>query len=409
MIIKKLFRASILNPKGPGSSEFYDDGALYVENGLIKSIGKFDDIAQKNKDFELIELDGVVMPGFVDVHLHWVQHRVRGQYAGELLSWLKSYIWPEEARYINTNFAIAAAEQFYTDLLRAGTVMGMSYSSPHASATEIALQKMRGDWIIGNVLMAINAPDDLTDYSLHDPVLLKDFMARTDRIHYAVTPRFAPNLSAAALGMMGQIAAASDVFIQTHLAESRAELAWVKELFPDAAHYTEVYDRAGLLTKKTILGHCIEMCDAEWQCLAERGSWVAHCPTSNEALGNRRMPLEKLREYDIPFALATDIGGGPSHSMLHVMQRFLATHRAADIPVQVQEALYRGTLAGAEAMGRDSVAGNFMPGKRADFILMPAMDPHDSWVGWFESSLAGSISELEERPRGTWLSGEKIA
>lgn len=407
---KKIFRASIINPRNHAVADCFVDGAIYTENGIIKKIGYFSDVIKGcENNIETVELDGVLMPGFADVHLHWVQHQVRGKYSGELLTWLKEHIWPEEASYIDTGKAGQAAEEFYADMLRAGTVMGMSYSSPHAAATEIAMQKMRGDWIIGNVLMAINAPNDLTDYSLHDPILLNEIMMRNDRHHYALTPRFAPNLSTEILSYLGMIAVQTSSFVQTHLAESNAEIAWVKELFPDAESYTQVYDKAGLLTPKTILGHCIEMNDSEWQCLFARGSWVAHCPSSNEALGNNRMPLEKLQEYHIPYALATDVGAGPSHSMLHVIQRFIAIHRKAGIKISFQEALYRATLAGAEAMNRDAIAGNLCPGKRADFILLPSKQKNQSWDGWFSECIGGTMSELEERPQGTWLASERAA
>ncbi len=407
-MLRKIYRASVLNPISASESNFYEDGALYVEDGVIRYIGEFNAIvADMKQEIPIEELDGVISPGFVDVHLHWVQHRVKGHYSGELLTWLQEYIWPEEGRYADAGMAMLAAEKFYADLLRAGTVMGMSYSSPHASATSIAIEKMRGDWIVGNVLMAINAPNYLTEFSLHDSDILQSFMAQVDLSHYAVSPRFAPNLSAAELKALGDLAAASGAMIQTHLAESRAELAWVRELFPSAANYTEVYDRAGLLGKKTILGHCIEMSDVEWRCLAARGCWVAHCPTSNEALGNRRMPLEKLREYHIPYALATDIGAGPSHSMLHVMQRFLGVHRDAGVHVTVQEALYRATLAGAEAMGRGKISGNLASGKRADFILLPEKSKAESWENWFVNCIQGTTMELENRPLGTWLNGER--
>lgn len=408
--IKKIFRASILNPLSADQWEAFADGALLVEDGIVRALGAFEAVmGVADSDVELEELSGVILPGFVDVHLHWVQHRVRGYYAGELLAWLQEYIWPEEARYVDTDLALTSARQFYADLLRAGTVMGMSYSSPHATATQIALREMRGDWVVGNVLMAINAPEFLTDFSLHAPEALRKFMSETDHQHYAITPRFAPNLSAVSLRSMGRVAAQSNVLIQTHLAESHAEVKWVRDLFPDAANYTDVYDQAGLLTSKTILGHCIEMSDPEWRCLAARGSWVAHCPTSNEALGNRRMPLEKLREFHIPYALASDIGGGPSHSMLHVLQRFLAIHRAVGVQVSAQEALYRATLAGAEAMGRKSIAGNLALGKRADFILLPQKLATNSWESWFEECTTGSMTELENFPRGTWLQGQKVA
>ena len=409
-MMEKIFRASILNPIDANTWRFVQDGALGVDQGIIMRMGDFTTmLSQIDTDTEVEDLDGVIVPGFVDVHLHWVQHRVRGRFSGELLTWLRECIWPEEARYVDTDFARAAAAQFYGDVLRAGTVMGMSYSSPHAEATQIALTSMRGDWVIGNVLMAINAPHTLTDYSLHDPDALRAFMRQTDITHYALTPRFAPNLTAASLKALGQIVAESPCLIQTHLAESVAELQWVKELFPDAAHYTEVYDRAGLLTPRTILGHCIEMRDEEWRCLRARGSWVAHCPTSNEALGNRRMPLEQVRAYNIPFALASDIGGGPSHSMLHVMQRFLGVHREAGVSVVPQEALYRSTKAGAECMGRGSIGGDLTVGKRGDFVLLPQKPAVDSIEHWFEECLSGNPTDLEQRPLGTWLSGARVA
>ena len=408
--MKKIFRASILNPLDENSWRFYRDGALSVDNGVVANIGEFSSVIERaGSDPEVEVLDGVVVPGFVDVHAHWVQHRVRGIFAGELLTWLQEHIWPEEARYADSELAGAAATQFYTDLLRAGTVAGMSYSSPHAEATEMAFRCMRGDWVIGNVLMAFHAPRSLTDFSLHDPDTLRVFMGRIDQSHYALTPRFAPNFTAESLAVLGRVAADAGCFIQTHLAESVAELQWVRELFPDAANYTEVYDRAGLLTPKTILGHCIEMSDEEWQCIRDRGSWVAHCPTSNEALGNRRMPLESLRAHGIPFALASDIGGGPSHSMLHVMQRFLAAHRDAGVAVTPQEALYRSTKAGAQCMGRASVGGDLSAGKRADFVLLPRKSAAESIEGWFEDCLRGPAADLEQRPQGTWLRGGHVA
>ncbi|MBU2719733.1 amidohydrolase family protein, partial [Acidithiobacillus ferridurans] len=264
------------------------------------------------------------------------------------------------------------------------------------------------DWVVGNVLMSTNAPNYLTDFSLHDSDSLRAFMSHIDLRHYAVTPRFAPNLSLFQLKVLGEIAVESGVIIQTHLAESCEEVEWVRELFPEADNYTDVYDRAGLLGRNTVLGHCIEMSDSEWRCLAERGCWVAHCPTSNEALGNRRMPLEKVREYNIPYALATDIGAGPSHSMLHVLQRFFALHKAAGVSIDHEDAIYRATLAGAEAMGRSLVAGNLSAGKRADFVLLPGMASKDHWEGWLEDCISGSMSELETRPLGTWLSGKRV-
>lgn len=403
-----IYRAAILNPQDSQSWEYWRDGACAVQNAHILACGNAPAILQRYPNAQIEELEGVLVPGFVDLHCHWVQHAVQGAYSGELLQWLQEHIWPEEGRFTDENRARNHARTFYADMLRAGTVMGMSFSSVHIGATKIAITEMRGDWIIGNALMAVNAPEYLTKHSGHEQKVLQNVMGEIDRKHYAVTPRFAPNMREKDLQVAGKIAYDHGLFVQTHLAESRAETRWVKELFPEAESYTDVYDRAGLLGPRSILAHAIEMTDAEWRCLASRGAWVAHCPSSNEALDNARMPLEKLRQFTIPWALASDIGGGPSHSMLHVLQRFFALHEKAGVRVSPEEGLFRATLAGAHAMGRMDVAGNFMPGKRADFILMPEK-PHPGHVeAWFRDLCRGEPADLEVRPLATWLGGERI-
>ncbi|WP_369574154.1 amidohydrolase family protein [Acidithiobacillus sp. IBUN Pt1247-S3] len=404
----QLHRAAILNPLDPSSWNYREDGVCAVQKGSVLASGSVASMLAEFPKSELVEHDGVLLPGFTDLHCHWVQHAVRGAYSGELLQWLQEYIWPEEGRFVDEALARKQVKTFYSDMLRAGTVMGLSFSSVHRAATEVALAEMRGDWVVGNALMAINAPAYLTRYSQHEAEELNTFVENVSKEHYAITPRFAPNMRAQDLRVAGQIADAQNLLVQTHLAESRAELCWVKELFPEAESYTDVYDRAGLLGPRTVLAHCIEMSDAEWACLADRGSWVAHCPSSNEALGNSRMPLEKLREYGIPWALASDIGAGPSHSMLHVLQRFFAVHESAGLEVSATEGLYRATLAGAAAMGRAAVAGNLMPGKRADFIVMPGKPKAEDLTGWFRDLCEGKTEELERRPLETWLSGKRI-
>lgn len=406
---KKIFLGSILTPQDNGSWRYLRTGALVIDGNRISSLVSARELSVSTvANYEIIQLDGVIMPGFVDVHCHWVQNSVRGVFNGDLLCWLRRDIWPEESRFENAALARRRARQFYRDMLRSGTVMGMSYSSVHRLATEIAITEMVGDWVVGNVLMSVNAPNELIKYSIHDEDELKRFASMLNKSKYAITPRFAPNMRVEDLSIAGRVAQEGNYFVQTHLAESRSEVDWVRKLFPHSANYTDVYDNAGLLGPRSILGHCVEMSNSEWACLAERGCWVAHCPTSNEALGNARMRLEKLREFGVPYALATDIGAGPSHSMLHVIQRFIAVHSEAGVPVTYQEALYRATLAGARAMGRDHIAGNLAPGKRADFVLMPGKPMADQLEGWFSELCQGTIKELEERPIATYLGGEVV-
>jgi guanine deaminase len=195
--------------------------------------------------------------------------------------------------------------------------------------------------------------------------------------------------------------------VQTHLSESTQEVREVLRRFSDADNYTQVYDRAVLLTPRTVLGHCIHLSTPEWRCLAQRGCWIAHCPSSNEALDSGRMDLTSVREHRIPWALGSDVGAGPSQSLLNVMQRFLAQHTRAGIRVDIKEALFRATLAGARALGRGDIAGNLQAGKRADFVLLPrpGTDTGTDPKAWLRELIDGEARDLEQRPLGTWLRG----
>jgi guanine deaminase len=259
--------------------------------------------------------------------------------------------------------------------------------------------------VIGDAVMEVNAPETLTRASIRDIDGLDPLARELGPRRYALTPRFALNCSAPLMAALGAYARANGHLVQTHLSESPEEIREVRAAFPEAQDYTDVYDRAGLLGAHSVLGHCIHLSLREWRVLAARGAWVAHCPSSNEALDSGRMPLERVREHGIRWALASDVGAGPSHSMLHVMQRFLVQHRAAGVPLDAREALYRATLAGAECMGRAAEAGNFAPGKRADCVLLPRPEGPPQAVAWIEEWIRGGMGELETRPLGTCLQG----
>lgn len=403
-----LFRGSLLNPINPARWVFHADAGMLVHDGRIVAVGpieRFEDFPAE----DLIELDGLLIPGMVDVHIHWVQHHVRGRFQDHLLQWLRESIWPEEAAFAEPDFAVEHAHRFFADTLRAGTTMGMAYSSAHVEALRAAGEAMRGDWVLGNVLMPECGPDDLCAASQATASEVATLVAEFGRHRYAITPRFALNCNAPFLRDLGELARRSGAFVQTHLAESKGEIEEVMALFPDALDYTDVYDRAGLLSPRAVLGHCIHLSDRELDCLSRSGSWIAHCPSSNEALDSGRMDLTAIRRHRIRFALASDVGAGPSHSMLHVMQRFMAQHLAAGESVTIEEALYRSTLAGADCLGRKSIAGNFEIGKRADFVLMPRTVQAAPPDAWMMELCTGSVQELENRPLGTWIAGECVS
>lgn len=406
-----IFRACLVDAATPERLRVLSDGALAVSQGRILACGPIEQ-AGRWPAAELVELDGVIVPGLVDPHAHWVQHHVRGRFGGDLMEWLRTNIWPEEENFARADFAAAHAARFFADALRAGTTAGMAYSSAHVAALWAARRTMRGDWRLGNSLMPIGAPPALCAASQSDVGAIAALAEAIGPEHYVLTPRFALNCGPELMRALGDLAQARGLYIQTHLAESVHEIREVREAYPDAEDYTDVYDRAGLIGPLSVLGHCIHLSEREYGVLARRGAWIAHCPSSNEALGSGRMDLAAVRRHGIAFALASDIGAGPSISMLHVMQRFLAQHRAAGEPVSAAEALHRATMAGAAAIGRHAEAGRFAPGYRADFVLLPAEGAH--WAGfdaeaWLEEVIAGGPEELETRPLGTWLGGVRAA
>lgn len=346
--MKKIFRGAVLNPISEKKCDFFEDGAVLLDR-KVSEIGNFSNLYSKyGEDCEVIETHALILPPFTDIHLHWVQNKVKGSFGGALLPWLQKHIWPEEAKFKDREYTHKMIDKFYDELLKNGTKNAMIYSSVHKEATEIAMKKGEGlgNFVVGNVLMDQNSPDYLQK-STNEEIEIVEYFAEKYGAKYVVTPRFAPTCTFELMKHVSEIAKKNDCFIQTHLSENIDEIAWVSQLFPEQKSYTEVYEKAGILGEKTILGHCIHLSDKEWEILAKSGAVIAHCPTSNIALKSGTMPVEKLWEYKIPYALGTDIGAGPKLSMIDVMRAYLEVHGNK---VTAVDALYRATLAGAKIM-----------------------------------------------------------
>lgn len=418
--IKAVHRARIVNPQGPNDCDYHEDGGLAVRaDGTVAAVGDFTLLAVAFADrYEVIDETKhgerpTIIPGMNDLHVHWVQNEVRGRFRNSLMPWLEEHIWPEEHRYADAQLADARAQTFFDELARHGTTVAAVYSSVHESALRAAFQHAAGRMVIGNVIMT----SDFPPYLKQDP---EEALAMTDRFaeefggSYAVTPRFAPSCSAEVLKAAGRIAKQRNVWVQTHLSENHDgtehdEVELVRRLFPDAKSYTDVYARAGLLGRHTIMAHVIHASDEELDVLAQTGTCVAHCPTSNEALGSGRMPVERIRERGILYALGSDVGAGPSLSMLHVMQAYNRVH-AGHADVSETEALYRGTLAGAEILGVDRVAGNLNRDKEATFAVLgsPGTRAYANPNHLLAEIFAGSQADLEAIVRKTYIAGRRV-
>ncbi len=366
----RIYKGRILSFKSPSTVNEY----RYM---IVQGDGRILELSNETpiriKKGEVVDYsDYLILPGFVDTHLHLPQFYQRAKINSSLLDWLEKYIFPAETKFSDPEFARKTSKEFFAELLRNGTTFAVVYSSSHKEATEIAFQEAEKSGIravIGQVLMDRNAPEEL----LTTPEkAIKDIHGVASRWHgfdgrlfYAVTPRFAVSCTMGLMEKAAQIAKELDLYIQTHLSEQIGEIEVVKELFPDILTYTEVYDRSGLLSEKTIVAHAIHLSDYERRLLAKRGTKIAHCPSSNFFLHSGVMDLRKQEEFGLKISLGSDVAAGPFLSMLKVLRD--AYYANAMTP---RKAFYLLTMGGAKVLGMEDRIGSFEVGKEADFVVL---------------------------------------
>ncbi|MFL5785448.1 MAG: amidohydrolase family protein [Bacteriovoracaceae bacterium] len=388
MALQKLtfYRATIVNPLGDKKCEYIADGVLVVKGHKIKdllSYAKAKKLYGPTLEKNLIELkDSAILPGFFDMHFHWVQEDVRQMPKDSLLSWLEKYTFPTEAKYASKAYAEKKAKVFFDRLAHVGTLGGACYSSVHEHAVTAAMKYVKGDFVIGNVLMNMNSPKNLTQTESESLSLTKRLLKRFGRRH-AFTPRFAITTTPKVMKAGSHLADRSKAFKQTHLSETPQEIEFVLSLyrkmpgFEDVKSYTEIYERTGMLGKRSLMGHGIHLSPKELQVLRKTETAVIHCPTSNapleqQGLGSGLFDFHMIEKAKVRWALGSDIGGGPFLSMFDVMRSFVEQNEKKQIPdATFVKALYRATLAGAEIMEVAKKTGNLSPGKEASFIVVP--------------------------------------
>ena len=380
------YRASILHfvadpdTVAPEASfEYFDDGVLVIDDGLVAKVGEASTIlADLAVDCAVTEYTNCILtPGFVDTHIHYPQIEMIAAYGEQLLEWLNTYTFPTEAKFSDPAYAREIADRFLDELLRCGTTTALVFGTVHRQSVDAffeASESRNLRMVAGKVMMDRNAPDDLIDTpetSYHDGKALIAKWHNNGRQRYAVTPRFAPTSSAEQLQKAGQLLREHpDVYLHTHMSENHAEVAWVKELFPDCDGYLDTYDQAGLLGRRSVFAHCLHLTNSEWQRMAETQSNIAFCPTSNLFLGSGLFNLKRAVQEKIGVGLGTDVGAGTSFSILQTMnEAYKALHLRGDALTPFK-AFYLATLGGARALDMEDKIGNFQPGKEADFIVL---------------------------------------
>lgn len=377
------YRGSFLhclgNPadNGEQAMQYLEDGFLLVQDGHIVSLSDTSKTTLP-ADCTVHNMSGkLLVPGFVDTHVHFPQVDVIASYGMQLLEWLNTYTFPLEQQFENTDIALDTAQFFLDELMRNGTTTALVFATVHKASVNAFFeeaQKRKLRMICGKVMMDRNAPTELCDTPESSYSQSKELIEQwhnNGRLGYAVTPRFAPTSSDEQLRLAGKLLEEHpDVHLHTHLSENINECDWVASLFQNQQDYLSVYEHYGLVRKRSVFAHAIHLSHSEWSRLGEACASVAHCPTSNLFIGSGLFDLQAANKAKVAVGLGTDIGGGDSFSMLRTINEAYKIQQLQGVSLAPVQAFYMATLGGAHALDLDQHIGNFEVGKEADFVAL---------------------------------------
>lgn len=362
---------------------YWHDGMVAIDDGRIVAVGDASSIAPGLPARTSVDHypDNLIMPGFIDTHIHYVQIETIASFGLQLLDWLENYAFVAEQKFADPAFAAKQARFFLDELLRNGTTTALVYCSvhPHSAEALFAEAERRGIGLAaGKVMMDRNAPAALRDDASSAYADSKALIARwhkRGRARYAITPRFVLTSSEAQLEAAGALLREHpDCYVQTHLSENLDEVAAVRRAFPDAASYTDVYARFGLLGPTSVLGHCIHLSEDEMALLSQTRSVAAFCPTSNLFLGSGLFDHAAMTRTERPVrvSLATDVGGGTSYSMLATAGAAYKVCQLRGNKLSSCQAFHMMTRGNALALGLEAEIGTLQPGRYADLVVLDA-------------------------------------
>jgi len=364
------------------------NGGLIVGGGRILAAGDYDDLRRLPHAQPINWVDrGAValLPGLIDCHTHLPQYSAVARGESELLPWLRQHIFPVERDFTGPK-AREEAPQFFHDLARHGTTTAMVYAAIYEDSCEVGFEAARDSGlrvIMGKMMMDVGSygqlqPKKVLSVSLLESERLcrKWHRAEDGRLDYAFSPRFAVTCSEKMMRSAAELATRFDAYLQSHLAENREEIEKVHHLFMTARDYTDVYEKCGMLTPRSVFGHCIHLNPREIGALAAAQSSVAHCPTSNLFLGSGLIKLEQLMKAGLAIGLGSDVAAGPELNMWQVMRAAIEVQKARSAyepnlrHLRAGEAFYLATQGGARALSKSKNIGTLDPGKEADFIVV---------------------------------------
>ena len=399
-----------------------DNKHIYVNNGLIEGIGDTPNLNPTYDNAERIDHgDHVITAGFVDAHVHYPQTAIIASWGKRLIDWLNTYTFPEEMRFGDPTYAAEIAERHVEFALHNGTTSMASYCTIHPESVEAfftAAADRNMCVVAGKTCMDRNAPDGLRDSAksaYDDSKALIERWQGKGRAHYAITPRFSPTSTPEQLEALGALwAEHPECLMQTHLSEQTDEIAWVRELFPNARDYLDTYETFGLLGERGLYGHAIHLEPREMDRLAEVGASVVHCPTSNTFIGSGLFNTADMMAREINVGLATDTGGGSSFSMLRTMAATYEIAQLRGVALHPAQLLWLATCGSARALHLDNQIGNIASGMAADMVVLdlastPAIAQRsaraeDIWEEIFPTIMMGDDRAIA----ATYVAGQRV-
>ncbi|MEP0942087.1 MAG: guanine deaminase [Rhizobiaceae bacterium] len=360
---------------------YFEDGAVLIRGEDIAAFGEYSDLSAKARSVEVIDhRPHLILPGLIDTHNHLPQMQVIGSYGAQLLDWLNTYTFPAEASFADETHAKRISAAYFDEMLRNGTTSTVAYCSVHKHSADayFAEAERRNMCVVGGKVMmdrnAIQAVHDTAQSGYDDTKALIAQWHRRGRGHYAITPRFAitssPEQLAASQALVAEF---PDCYVQTHISENRKEIEFTLELYPEDQDYLAIYERYGLLGNKSLFGHSIYLSDRERQAMAESGSIAVFCPTSNLFIGSGLFDEAATRSAGVRIAVATDIGGGTSCSMLRTMDEAYKVLQLQNQNLNPLASFYMMTLGNAEAISLSDEIGTLDAGSKADICVMDSL------------------------------------
>lgn len=408
----------------PADAYRYESDALIViRGGRIVAFGSHDAVRDQLPETVAVTrygADSLIVPGFVDAHVHYPQTQMIAAPGGQLLDWLNTYALPTEEQFADRGHAREVARLFLRELLRTGTTTAAVYCTVFAESVDAFFEesaRLNTRMIAGKVLMDRNAPEALLDDPGGGGEASRELIRRWHghgRQLYAVTPRFAPTSSPEQMSAAGELwRSHPGTYLQSHVCENRAEIDWVRELYPHRDGYLDVYDHYGQLGPRAVFGHAVWFDERDFRRCHETGTALAHCPSSNLFLGSGlfRMQNAARRDRGVRVGLGTDIGAGTSVCQLRTLGDAYKVAQLAGAPLTSIQLLYLATAGGARALYLDDVIGTIAPGYEADLVVLdlrstPLIDFRMNYSRSIEETLLVQMMLGDDRAvRATYVAG----